>query len=115
MRMMPFLKKILPLLLICCLNIPKINASYINGEDDAIQQRNELVQSMRDKILKVPQMNKQQLIELSNEFLHYLDIYDILSDEDDQLVLDYTKEGLHISDEGYKVITKELKKYIDKE
>ena len=28
--------------------------------------------------------------------------------------LEYTKEGLHMSDKGYEVITKELKKYMHK-
>ena len=44
-------------------------------DNNVAQQRYELIQSMRNKILSVPQMNKQQLTELSNEFLHYLDIY----------------------------------------
>ena len=35
-----------------------------------------------------------------------------LTDKDGNLKLDYTKEGLHMSDEGYKVVTKKLKKYI---
>lgn len=44
----------------------------------------------------------------------YINMYDLLYDEDDGgLKLDYTKEGLHITDEGYEVITKELKKYIE--
>ncbi|MBO7523286.1 MAG: hypothetical protein J6T30_05475, partial [Bacteroidales bacterium] len=44
-------------------------------DNNVAQQRYELIQSMRNKILSVPQMNKQQLKELSYEFLHYLDIY----------------------------------------
>lgn len=44
----------------------------------------------------------------------YLDIYSLLKDEDDNLKLEYTTEGLHISDEGYEVITNELKKYMVK-
>ena len=73
--MMPFLKKILPLLLICCIYYPRLKASNSMEDNNVAQQRYELIQSMRNKILSVPQMNKQQLTELSNEFLHYLDIY----------------------------------------
>ena len=44
----------------------------------------------------------------------YLDMYSLLEDKDGNLKLEYTKEGLHMSDEGYEVITKELKKYMHK-
>ena len=39
-------------------------------------------------------------------------MYDELKDTNDNLKLEYTKEGLHISDSGYVVITKEIKKYL---
>lgn len=41
-----------------------------------------------------------------------LKFYDILSDEEGNLKLEYTIEGLHINKEGYNKITEELKKYI---
>lgn len=44
--------------------------------------------------------------------INYINFYDILKDEDDNLKLEYTKEGLHMSDEGYEVITEEIMKYI---
>ena len=44
----------------------------------------------------------------------YLDMYSLLEDKDGNLKLEYTKEGLHMSDKGYEVITKELKKYMHK-
>ena len=44
----------------------------------------------------------------------YLDMYSLLEDKDGNLKLEYTNEGLHMSDEGYEVITKELKKYMHK-
>ena len=43
----------------------------------------------------------------------YLDLYSKLEDEDGLLKLDYTVDGLHISDEGYKLITKEIMKVIE--
>ena len=45
----------------------------------------------------------------------YLDFYSKLEDEKGRLKLDYTTDGLHISDEGYKLITKEIMKIINSE
>ena len=42
----------------------------------------------------------------------YINMYDLLKDENGNLKLEYTQEGLHMSDEGYEVITSELKKYV---
>lgn len=43
----------------------------------------------------------------------YIDLYSKLLDEDkENLKIEYTEDGLHISDEGYEVITEELKKYM---
>lgn len=44
----------------------------------------------------------------------YINLYDKLLDEDGDLKVEYSTDGLHISDEGYEVITKELMKYIEK-
>lgn len=41
----------------------------------------------------------------------YIDIYDKLTDDDGNLDINYTAEGLHISDQGYDVIANEIKKY----
>lgn len=46
--------------------------------------------------------------------VNYMNIYDSLIDEEGNLAIDYTKEGLHISDEGYKVITTEVMKILGK-
>ena len=60
----------------------------------------------------IQEMNRQ-IEELCKEYdVTYINLYDKLTDEDGNLNLDYTKEGLHISDEGYQVITKELRKYL---
>ena len=42
----------------------------------------------------------------------YIDMYDLLTDDDGNFSKDYTDDGLHPNDDGYEVITKELKKYI---
>ena len=42
----------------------------------------------------------------------YIDLYSVLVDYNDNIKLDYTTDGLHLSDEGYKVVTREIKKYM---
>lgn len=55
----------------------------------------------------------QQIRDLCKEYkVAYINLYDKMVDEDGDLKLEYTREGLHMSDEGYQVITKELKKYL---
>ncbi len=44
--------------------------------------------------------------------IYYINIYDKLLDEEGNLKIDYTKDGLHLSEKGYKKITRILKKYI---
>ncbi|MBR4618467.1 MAG: hypothetical protein IKO49_04090 [Bacilli bacterium] len=42
----------------------------------------------------------------------YIDLYDKLTNKDDELEIKYTSDGLHMSEEGYEVITKSLKEYL---
>lgn len=44
--------------------------------------------------------------------IEYINLYDELVDKDGNLNIDYTKDGLHMSEGGYEVITKKLKKYL---
>lgn len=46
--------------------------------------------------------------------VNYMNIYDSLIDEEGNLELDYTKEGLHISEEGYEIITTKVLKILSK-
>lgn len=46
------------------------------------------------------------------EEFNYIDFYNLLVNEDDNLDVKYTKDGLHMNDKGYILITKEIKKYI---
>ena len=39
-------------------------------------------------------------------------MYDLLKDEEGNLKEEYTKDGLHLSDKGYEVVTKEIKQII---
>ncbi len=43
----------------------------------------------------------------------YLDVYSILADDNGNLRKEYSKDGLHLNEEGYKAITKYLKKYVE--
>ena len=45
-----------------------------------------------------------------NKF-EYINIHDTLLDNEDNLKLEYTKEGLHVNDIGYHFITNILLKY----
>ena len=42
----------------------------------------------------------------------YINLYDVLSNEDGTINMDYSYEGLHMNEEGYNVITKEIEKYV---
>lgn len=49
------------------------------------------------------------------EKITYINLFDQLVDKDsDEVVIkeEYTKDGLHLSDDGYEVVTKEIKKYL---
>lgn len=43
----------------------------------------------------------------------YIDMYDELIDSKNNLIKEYTDDGLHVNDKGYEVITSILKKYIE--
>lgn len=43
----------------------------------------------------------------------YINTHDRLTDEDGKLKEEYTDDGLHLSEEGYEVVTDEIMKYLD--
>ena len=59
---------------------------------------------------RIKKINKELKESAKEHNYVYLDLYSILVDENDNLKLDYTVDGLHISEEGYKVISNEIKK-----
>lgn len=63
-----------------------------------------------DRIQKINKILKKMCKE---EKITYINMYDELTDEEGNLNVDYTKEGLHISEKGYEVITKKLKKVLE--
>lgn len=79
-------------------NDKKINKPLVGKRD------NERVVEINDKLEKY----------CNNKNCTYIDIYSLLKDKDGNLKLEYAADGLHVSSEGYEVITKELKKYMHK-
>lgn len=67
-------------------------------------------QRTNDKIMRI---NKKIKEICETEECKYINIYDLLLDENGNLKIEYTTDGLHISEEGYKIITNELKKYMN--
>lgn len=68
----------------------------------------------------VKNRTNEMIMEINNKYqeiakkynITYIDLYSKLIDDEGNLKLDYTKEGLHLNDNGYKVITRVIKKYI---
>lgn len=69
--------------------------------------------SIRDNE-RIIQTNEKLKQLCDDKKITYIDMYSKLIDDDGNLKLDYTKEGLHLSDDGYKVVTEEISKYIKK-
>ena len=78
-------------------------------EDDKIDHNMVNIRA-NEKIIELN--NKLQEI-VKEEKLTYIDMFSLLTDDEGNLDLDYTTDGLHISEEGYEIITDELMKYIN--
>ena len=70
---------------------------YIDSVGD---RKNSTIKGMNENIKNLCEEKK----------VTYMNIYDVLVNEDGELELDYTTEGLHITDAGYEVITNEINK-----
>ena len=81
----------------------------INDSDNEKINHQILVNRRNEDVIEVNSEIKKYCKEKK---VKYIDLYSKLIDEDGNLKLDYTREGLHISDEGYEFLTKELKKYL---
>lgn len=67
--------------------------------------------SVRDNE-RIKDVNDKLKVLCKDEKITYIDLYSKLVDDDDNLKLEYTIEGLHLSEDGYKVVTDEIFKYI---
>lgn len=82
----------------------------VNKTDDE-----KVTDKVRDKDFdneKIMEVNKSLKKLASKEDVTYIDLYDKLVDKDGNLKLEYTTNGLNISDEGYEKITEILDEYI---
>ena len=61
----------------------------------------------------IMEINKKLRKYCSVNNIKYIDMYPILIDKKGNLRLEYTKEGLHINEKGYQVITKRILKNIE--
>lgn len=61
---------------------------------------------------RIKGLNKKLKILAKELNIQYINMYDELIGKDDNLKLEYTTEGLHLSDDGYKKVTEVLMKYI---
>ena len=83
----------------------------VNRTSDDIINLNMVKNRTNEMIMEIN--NKYQ--EIAKKYnITYIDLYSKLIDEDGNLKLDYTKEGLHLNDNGYKVITRVIKNVLDK-
>ena len=78
-------------------------------DDDKISDSVKNIKFDNEKIIEVNDLLKDLA---KDEKITYVDLYNKLIDDDGNLNISYTKDGLHISSEGYECITKELMKYI---
>lgn len=78
-------------------------------DDDKISDSVRDIEFDNEKIIEVNDLLKNLA---KDEKITYVDLYNKLIDDDGNLNISYTKDGLHISSEGYECITKELMKYI---
>ena len=60
----------------------------------------------------IQEINKMLKEYCAEEDITYIDVYSELIDENNNLNINYTIEGLHLNEEGYKVVTEVLKQYI---
>lgn len=74
----------------------KVNHSVVKN------RKNEDIKKINEQLKKFSEKKK----------ITYIDMYSLLEDSDGNLNLDYTKEGLHMSEKGYEVITKKIKQYL---
>ena len=61
---------------------------------------------------KIKNINKKLKDNCKNHNYIYIDVFKKLEDSNGNLTSEYTYDGLHLNDEGYKIVTKKKKKYL---
>ena len=80
-------------------------------EDNDIVDLNMVLRRDNERIQNINRLLKEKI---DQSQYTYLDMYSKLVDENGNLALDYTYDGLHLSYKGYEVITENIKKIINK-
>lgn len=88
-----------------------IESLYPINHTDSAKINQQMVGKRTNKVIM--EINKKLKKYCNLNHIKYIDMYSILIDKSGNLNLEYTKEGLHMSEEGYKVITKRILKDID--
>lgn len=71
--------------------------------------------SVKDRNNKdISEMNSNIKKLCKEKSVNYINMYDLLVDEDGNLDDDYTKDGLHLDSDGYEVVTEEIMKILKK-
>jgi len=82
-------------------------------KDIALNTKNITKKIMDNK--KIMNLNKKlESYAKDNNNVTYINIYDKLTDKNGNLNIEYTRDGLHLSEKGYEIVTENLKKYIKK-
>ena len=84
----------------------------INKDDEESKINLDMVNSKRKNSL-IKDINREYKRLCGEEKITYINVYDKLLDDDGNLDIDYTKEGLHLIDDGYEVVTKCVEKYLN--
>lgn len=88
-----------------------LESIYPVNDTDAEKISHDMVRKRKNE--KITNINKKLKSLAKNEKkVTYINMYDYLLDENGNLKIEYTKEGLHLNNEGYKVVTKVLNENI---
>ena len=68
--------------------------------------------SLDEMISRIKEVNKKIEVYCKNNNFEYIDVYSSLIDNDGVLKNSYTVDGIHLSDEGYRIVTYIIKKRI---
>ena len=88
---------------------------YTNIYVESIYPVNENIDNRHTKIRKnsrIRNINNMLKDYYSDSYVKYIDLYSELSDDDGNLKKEYSDDALHLNDEGYKVVTRVLRKYL---
>lgn len=89
--------------------IAKIYVESIYPVNDDLNKK--VVKNRDNK--RISKINKElEKIIKDIDYVEYINVYDKLID-DEKLNKEYTKDGLHLNDKGYEIVTEILKKHID--